>query len=176
MVYATGLDPEEKLASSADSVIVLPEGGTMGVVQGSAESVNVGSTSLDGLERQMRESGAKLLVKTAVSTKTVSQARSDSIIEQSALGCMAQGLEDAIDEMLGLMARYMGAESGGHADVNDDFDALDSSEDSMKTLVELNASGIISDETAFNEAKRRGLISNELEWEGEQERIRSSVL
>lgn len=175
MVYATGLDPDTKLSASAESIIALPQGATMDVVQGSAESVKVGSDSLDTLERQMREAGAKLLVKNSATTKTVVQARSDSVVEQSALGRMAQGLEDAIDQVLDFMAKFEGIESGGHADVNDDFDAFDD-ETSMKTIVEMNAAGIISDETAFNEAKRRGIVSNELEWDAEQERIRSSIL
>ena len=171
MVYASGVEPGTKISASADSVITLPEGGKIGVVQGSAESVKVGADSLAKLEEQMREAGAKLLVKSSQATKAVAQARSDAIIEQSALGAMAQSFEDAIDQVLQLMAEYRGIGDGGHADVNDDFDALDDQAAGVDGLTKLVAAEIISEETAFNEAKRRGLISNELTWEAEQERI-----
>lgn len=171
MVYASGVEPGTKISASADSVITLPEGGKIGVVQGSAESVKVGAESLAKLEEQMREAGAKLLVKSSQATKAVAQARSDAIIEQSALGAMAQSFEDAIDQVLQLMAEYRGIGDGGHADVNDDFDALDDQAAGVDGLTKLVAAEIISEETAFNEAKRRGLISNELTWEAEQERI-----
>lgn len=171
MVYASGLDNDTKLSASADSIINLPQGGVIGVVQGSAESVTVGADSLTKLEEQMRESGARLLAKQSQVTKTVAQARSDAIVEQSALGAMAQSLEDAIDQVLQIMAEYRGLSNGGHADVNDDFDALDDQSMGADALVKLVVAGIISEATAFNECKRRGLISNELEWEREKELI-----
>lgn len=174
IVYATGLESDTKLSASAESIICLPPGGSIDVVQGSAESVKVGADSLTKLEEQMRESGARLLAKKSQSTKTVAQARSDAIIEQSALGAMAQQLEDAIDQVLQLMAEYRGTDSGGHADVNDDFDALDDQSMSAESIIKLVMAGVISEATAFNECKRRGLISNELEWAEEQERILSS--
>ncbi|HWK70025.1 MAG TPA: DUF4055 domain-containing protein [Burkholderiaceae bacterium] len=175
IVYASGMDTETKLSASAESVICLPTGGKIDVVQGSAESVKVGSDSLAALEDQMREAGAKLLVKSSQATKAVAQARSDAIVEQSALGAMAQGLEDAIDQVLQIMAEYRGIGDGGHADVNDDFDALDEQADGVDGLVKLVATGVLSEETAFNECKRRGVVSNELTWEAEQERILSGA-
>ena len=174
IVYATGLEGDTKLSASAESIICLPPGGSIDVVQGSAESVKVGADSLTKLEEQMRESGARLLAKKSQSTKTVAQARSDAIIEQSALGAMAQQLEDAIDQVLQLMAEYRGTDLGGHVDVNDDFDALDDQSMSAESIIKLVVAGVISEATAFNECKRRGLISNELEWAEEQERILSS--
>lgn len=176
IVYAAGMDADTKLSSSAESVICLPTGGTINVVQGSAESVKVGAESLAGLENQIREAGAKLLVKASQATKAVAQARSDAIIEQSALGAMAQALEDSIDQVLQIMAQYRGIEDGGNADVNDDFDALDDQNTGAESLVKMVTAGIVSEETAFNECKRRGLISNELGWEAEQERINSGGL
>lgn len=176
IIWATGMDTDATISASAEAILQLPEGGSMGVVQGSAESVKVGSDSLNALEEQMRESGAKLLVKSTQATKAVAQAKSDAIVEQSALGRMAQGLEDAIDQVLDLMARYRGIDDGGHADVNDDFDALDDQNAGVDSLVKLVAAGVLSEETAFNECKRRGLISNELEWQDEQERILSNAV
>ncbi|MGB3271121.1 MAG: DUF4055 domain-containing protein [Rhodanobacter sp.] len=176
IVYAAGIDGEAKISASAESVVQLPAGASMGVVQGSAESVKVGSDSLAALEDQMREAGAKLLVKSSQATKAVAQAKSDAIVEQSALGAMAQGLEDAIDQVLQIMAEFRGIDDGGHADVNDDFDALDDQAAGVDGLTKLVASEIISEETAFNECKRRGVISNELDWQAEQERINSGAV
>lgn len=176
IVYISGGDSEKKLSASAESVLQLPAGATMDVVQGSSESVKVGSDSLAALEDQMREAGAKLLVKSSQATKAVAQAKSDAIVEQSALGAMAQGLEDAIDQVLQIMAEFRGIDDGGHADVNDDFDALDDQAAGVDGLAKLVASEIISEETAFNECKRRGVISNELDWQAEQERINSGAV
>jgi hypothetical protein len=89
---------------------------------------------------------------------------------------MAQGMEDAIDQMLQFMAQFRGIEDGGNVDVNDDFDAMEDRSAGADSLVKMVTAGIISEETAFNESKRLGLVSNELTWEAEQERIQSGAI
>jgi len=170
----TGPDGKPKpLQASADSVIGLPTGAQMGVVQGSAESVKVGRDSLDALERQMSEAGAKLRRKDAQFTKTVQQAADDSVTEKSALGKMAQGLEDAIDQVLQFMADWQKLGDGGSVEINKDFDLDSTPDQSMATLITMNGAGNLSDQTLFEEAKRRSLVADGVNWETEQERLRS---
>ena len=43
--------------------------------------------------------------------------------------------------------------------------------ESMVTLMNMRDRSLLSDETLFNEAKRRGLVNEELTWEDEKARI-----
>ena len=41
----------------------------------------------------------------------------------------------------------------------------------MSTVIKLQAAGTLSKQTTFAEAKRRGLLSDEIKWEDEQARL-----
>lgn len=44
---------------------------------------------------------------------------------------------------------------------------------SMASVIQLRNAGVISNQSTFNEAKRRGLLADSLEWNTEQERLQS---
>jgi hypothetical protein len=56
----------------------------------------------------MRQAGAKLLRTDNTSTKSVDQTSEEKMQEQSPLYTMATSLEDAIDNILQIMAEYIG--------------------------------------------------------------------
>jgi hypothetical protein len=71
---------------------------------------------------QMRQAGAKLLRTDNTSTKSVDQTSEEKMQEQSPLYTMATSLEDAIDNILQIMAEYIGEKEGGNVDVRTELD------------------------------------------------------
>jgi hypothetical protein len=69
------------------------------------------------------------------------------------------------------MADWVGEPSGGSVSLFTDFGAASLGEASAELLLKANQSGNISNETMFEEWKRRAILSPELEWMDEQERI-----
>jgi hypothetical protein len=70
----------------------------------------------------MRQAGAKLLRTDNTSTKSVDQTSEEKMQEQSPLYTMATSLEDAIDNILQIMAEYIGEKEGGNVDVRTELD------------------------------------------------------
>jgi hypothetical protein len=84
-----------------------------------------------------------------------------------ALQRIAKGVEDTLDQMLQIFADWVGEKQGGHVTLFDDYAAHTMAEASMQIVATLP----ISDETKFEEAQRRGMISPDKTWEDERERL-----
>ncbi len=119
----------------------------------------------------MRIAGARLLHRDAQAVKTAAQANEEAAEKISALETMGNAFEDAIDQMLQLFADWTNQESGGFATVEGNYDTDYAPEVSLPVLKQMADSNFLSQETLFNEVKRRGVISDSLKWEDEQERI-----
>jgi len=153
------------------SLIDLPAGGDLKYVEHGGAAIQAGQESLAALEEQMKTAGAKLLTKTVLSMAE-SQAKDEKAKEVSQLGMMAQNLEDSLDRVLDYCAKWMGlGDDGGHLGVEADLDADNAPAQTMEVLLKMVVASTLSNETAFNEAKRRGLVSDDLDWATEQERI-----
>ncbi len=91
-------------------------------VEHTGSSIGAGKESLAELVEQMRRAGAKLLRTENTSTKSVDQTSEEKMQEQSPLYTMATSLEDAIDNILQIMAEYIGEKDGGNVDVRTELD------------------------------------------------------
>lgn len=91
-------------------------------VEHTGSSIGAGKESLNDLVEQMRQAGAKLLRTDNTSTKSVDQTSEEKMQEQSPLYTMATSLEDAIDNILQIMAEYIGEKDGGSVDVRTELD------------------------------------------------------
>ncbi|ROT45015.1 DUF4055 domain-containing protein [Pusillimonas sp. NJUB218] len=146
-------------------------------IEHTGAAIAAGRLALEDLKDEMREAGARLLKKGQAAAKTATESRDDSINEQSQLGRMAQALEDAVDLALQYMAAWQGIEQdAGAVAVNDDFDIEVISDQSVQSLVQMAAAGQLSTQTLFSELQRRGVLSDDLDWEAEQERIAAGAL
>ena len=94
----------------------------MEYVEHTGTSISAGKESLTDLVEQMRQAGAKLLRTDNTSTKSVDQTSEEKMQEQSPLYTMATSLEDAIDNILQIMAEYIGESEGGNVDVRTELD------------------------------------------------------
>ncbi|MBD1589778.1 DUF4055 domain-containing protein [Pseudomonas typographi] len=172
MLAIVGIDDATwELKVGTASATKLPTGGDMKWVEHTGKAIDAGRTSLQDLEDQMRIAGAKLLQKDKQATKTATQAEEEAAQEMSPLETMAGQLEDAIDQALQFCADYIGQAEGGHIQVNGNFDVDFAPETTLPLLLNMAAQGRLSDQTLFAEYQRRGVVSPDLAWDEEKQKI-----
>ncbi|WP_229233817.1 DUF4055 domain-containing protein, partial [Citrobacter amalonaticus] len=85
-------------------------------------------------ENQMRQAGAKLLRAENTSTKSDDQTHEEHMQENSPLYTMASSLEDALDNILQIMAEWIGESDGGNVDVRTELDVTAQTFDSSAAM------------------------------------------
>lgn len=173
MLAVIGLEEGQNIVVGAGAATRLPEKCDMKWVEHTGKSIEAGRQSLLDLVEDMRLAGAKLLQKEKQTVKTASQSEEEAAQEMSPLQTMAGQLEDALDQVLQYFALWMRLDDGGHVKVKGNFDVDFSPETTMPFLLNLNKARILSDESLFHEVQRRGLLSDELDWEGEKKKVAS---
>lgn len=148
--------------------------GDLKFVEHTGAAIEAGRVSILDLEDRMRQAGAELLV-IKPGNITESQTHADNEQGSSALQKIAGNVEDAADQALQLMAEWVNEPEGGHVTVYKDFGAATLAEAGAELLFKGASTGLLSAESYFNELKRRGILSPDLDWEAEQERILSAA-
>jgi hypothetical protein len=148
--------------------------GDLKYVEHTGEAIEAGRLSLLDLEDRMRQVGAELLVIKPGKT-TVAQTVAENEAGMCALQRLVEDVEDAIDAALQLTALWIGEKQGGHVQIFKDFGVSTLAEASIDLLRDMNVDGTFSDESLFNEAKRRGYISQEVTWDDEKARIKQNA-
>lgn len=159
------------------SLVDLPTEGDLLFVEISGHSIGAGQESLKELESQMRTAGAKLLDKTVLAM-TVEQARDEQGKEISQLRLYANRFEDCLDLILEYLGHWLGIppEQVGKVEISGNIDSDFDPNQSMDTVLKLQASGTLSLQSTFEEARKRGLISENRQWEDEQARLQAEGL
>lgn len=162
---------DDSAVKIGNSIVDLPANADLRYVEHTGSAIDAGQKSLNELEAQMRVAGAKLLEK-ADMAMTESQARDEQNKEISALRLYANRFEDALDLALEYVGLWLGIESKdvGKVEISGNIDGNLDPNASMDSVIKLQSAGIISKQTTFEEAKRRGLISDTVNWEDEQAR------
>ncbi|MDM3398148.1 DUF4055 domain-containing protein [Citrobacter sp. Cb016] len=119
-----GLEEGQELVIGSSSATQFSDRQTQGLeyVEHTGTSISAGKESLTDLVEQMRQAGAKLLRTDNTSTKSVDQTSEEKMQEQSPLYTMATSLEDTLDNILQIMAEYIGEKEGGNVDVRTELD------------------------------------------------------
>lgn len=119
-----GLEEGQELVIGSSSAASFNDRQKQGLeyVEHTGSSIGAGKESLTDLVEQMRQAGAKLLRTDNTSTKSVDQTSEEKMQEQSPLYTMATSLEDAVDNILQIMAEYIGEKDGGSVDVRTELD------------------------------------------------------
>jgi hypothetical protein len=120
----------------------------------------------------MKAIGAKLN-EPGSGTMTATQASEEAAQANSALGDWVESFTDALEQLLYVFALYRGETSGGSVEMKPNLDPDHAPIETMQVLLKMNAQGKLSGSTLFAEAQRRGMISEEVEWEDEQARIQT---
>ncbi len=163
------IPPEFKVGTG--QLTDLPKDGDLKYVEHTGQAVESGRTALQDLINEMRMAGAKLLTPDKSSTKTATQAEEEAAQELSPLARMAHHFGDCLAQLLQFMADYRGLGDGGTVEMRGNFDVDYMPEVSLPTLVSMANAGMISKETLFTEMQRRGVISDEYDWEEELAKI-----
>lgn len=164
-------DEQFSLTISAGSATRMPKDGDARYVEHTGAAITAGRESLQDLIDDMRMAGAKLLQRDKQQTKTAAQANEEAAQELSPLARMASQFADCIAQLLQIFADYSGLPEGGAVEMRGNFDADYMPEATLPLLLNMANAGKLSDETLFSEMQRRGVISDEYDWQGEQERI-----
>lgn len=146
------------------------ERGNLSYVEHSGAAIAAGVNALEKLENDMQVAGAKLLTRTKIAL-TDTQARDEAGREVSLLRHYANLLEDSIGRMLDFMAMWQGETDGGNVEISGSIDADYNPTASLDVLLKMNTAGILSHQTLFDEAKKRGLLSPLRQWQNEQNRL-----
>lgn len=171
ILFARMLGADTAITVGAGSAVKSEDkDGDLKFVEHGGKAIDAGRMSLLDLEDRMRQAGAELLV-IKPGNVTESQTLADNEQGSCALQKVAGNLEDALDQALQLMAEWVGEAEGGHVSVFKDFGATTLAEASAELLFKSTTSGKLSGESYFNELQRRGILSPDLKWEEEAERI-----
>ena len=168
----SGSEDMQAIAAAAGSLIKLGADGAISYVEHSGAAIDAGVKSLEKLESDMQTAGAKLLIRSKLAL-TDSQARDEQGKEISLLRHYANLLEDAIGRVLDMMARWQGIDNGGTVEISGNIDADFNPDASLDVLVKMYVAGVLSQQTLFEEAKRRGVVSNMVDWAVERERLKA---
>lgn len=161
-----GIEDEKfSLAIGAGTVVKLPTGCVMKYVEHTGAAIKSGQDSLNELEDRMRQAGAELL-QLNMRRITATQIHMENELGMCALQRIAQSFEDGLDKTLELMSIWAGLDKGGHVALFSDYGGVTLS-DSMAELLNME----LSNETRFEEAQRRGILSPDLTWEDEYGRL-----
>ena len=164
-------DDQFKLVISSGSATRMPKDGDAKYVEHTGAAIEAGRQSLQDLIDEMRMAGAKLLQRDKQQVKTAAQANEEAAQELSPLARMAGQFADCLAQLLQVLADYRGLPDGGHVEMRGNFDSDFAPEVSLPSLISMATAGKISDETLYSEMQRRGVISDELDWAVEKDRI-----
>lgn len=163
------MPPEFKVGTG--SLTDLPLNGDLKYVEHTGKAVEAGRTALKDLLDEMRMAGGKLLTPEKAATKTATQAEEEAAQELSPLQRMSNHFGDCLAQLLQFMAEYRSLGDGGAVEMRGNYDVDFMPEVSLPTLVSMANAGMISKETLFTEMQRRGVISDEYDWDDERAKI-----
>lgn len=165
-------DEGDEVAIGAKHAIELPMDADLKYVEHSGKAIETGNNALTTLKEDMRQAGAKLLLPQSGASKTEEQSREENARENSRLGAMVKICEDTLEILLDMIAGTRGQEvSGGEVTMQPNLSIDFSPNESMKVVLEMYARQLIDSESTFEEAKRRGLVNENLSWEDVQVRV-----
>lgn len=175
-----GGDGDTAVTIGSKSAMILPIGATAQYVEHTGAAVKSGMDNLQELKSQMRDAGAKLLApgtpgKTGGSSaapKTATESAEESASDNSLLGMMVSDFEGYIVNVCAVIGAWRGIEDlEVTAELDPDLDASVSITDRAKVLLDSLNSGVLSDDTYIEELKKLGLLSDEITYKDELEKI-----
>ena len=171
----SAMDDDEDEVQISGSTIDVPIGGDVKYIEHSGAAIQSGRDSLADLETQMQAAGAKLITRSVIAM-TDKQAESETDKEISLLRLYANNLQDALGNMFDMFAMWLGKESGGSIQIIGNIDTQADQDAELSKLIEMyKAGGVISAQTMYQEAQKRGYLSDDDTWEVEQARIEAQA-
>lgn len=157
----------------AKHALNLPIGAEVKYVEHTGAAIGAGRTALQDLKDEMRQAGAKLLMPLTAAAKTATEAGEDNARENSLLGRMSKGLDDALAQLLVMTRRWReaSADEAGSLNTKPNLSPDPVPHETMKTVLEMRREELVSSQTAFEKGQELGFIPEDIKWEDEQARI-----
>lgn len=142
-------------------------------VEHTGAAIDSGAKDIKETELQMQAMGLQLLIDGPGGQSATGEMRDDAK-ENSPLAMMARALQDALEASLAYMAEFagLGKDVGGSVVVNTDFGI--STMDVPQVITAFSA-GLIDAQTAVDELKRRGFLSDSVDAEVVMERLKNQM-
>lgn len=173
LLVGTGIDPGElgdRFEIGPNRLVLINNpAARLAYVEHNGNGVNAGRQDLVDLKEDMASIGADLLARRPGGATATARAI-DSAEADSALGQMALGLEDALENIFATMAHWLGMDDGGSLVVNRDF-GIASNPDEIQTLLKLREAGGLSRAGFLTELKRRGVLPDDFDLAGDAEAL-----
>lgn len=174
MMVFTGVMPGTVSKVGPDIVVELQEPNAQwGKIESSGNGIEAGRLDLEAIEDKMQHAGMAIQVQDAKGNVTAEAAALNSEEINSALMAAAGALEDSLDQMLQIMADYLGLPSGGSVTVNKQFGRRKSTA-TVQDLTLLYSNGILDGDTILSELQKRGDLGDDLDLEEVARKIREN--
>lgn len=170
ILFGAGFQEDDTIEIGASRMVRASNvGTTLEYVEHSGQAIESGDKDLANLEFQMQTQGLQLLIPQP-GGKTATGEVHDDAIENSQLAMMATALQDALEWAFGFMADYSMIagdkdKKGGSIKVNKDFGIAAGATADIPNILTAVRDGTIDKETAINELKRRGFLSDDVDPE-----------
>lgn len=176
MMVFTGVMPGTVSKVGPDIVVELQEPNAQwGKIESSGNGIEAGRLDLEALENKMQHAGMAIQVQDAQGDITATAASINSEEINSALLAAAGALEDSLDQMMQIMADYLGLPDGGSVTVNKQFGRRKSTA-TVQDLTLLYNSGLLDGDTILTELQKRGDLSEDLDLEEVARKIRETPI
>jgi hypothetical protein len=169
ILFARMFDEGDKLVIGAGSAAQSTnEKAELKYVEHTGAAIGAGQESLNALEDRMRATGAEL-VSLDPGYATATEVSSDGEATRSLLQQIVENFEESAEEMLDLMALWVGEQSDSELEIYKDFGIATSTDPG--TLSSAVSAGSVSKQTHFEELQRRDVISADRTWDDEVKRL-----
>ena len=173
ILFASGIDEDQKITLSADSAVTArnPDA-KLEWVEHTGAAIEAGRNDLKDLEFHMQVLGLMLLV---AGTETATGASLDAAKETAPLAMMADNLKDTLERCLGWFSMYQGAEAEFTVKVNKDFGvSLLTAQEFLAMLSAVNT-GQMPRRVFIEEMKRRGFLAEDTDTDAYIEELEDEV-
>ncbi len=142
--------------------------GSFRYVEPSGSSLTFLKQDLEGFRDEMRNLGKQPL---ASANLTVITTANISMRAHSAVQAWALLLKDALEQAMLVTCKWMGRTDEPEVNVHTDFGVDFEAGTELDGLLKAEAAGIVSKETVAEEFKRRGILSDDFDYEDEKKRL-----
>lgn len=145
---------------------------SMQFVEHTGAAIGAGKIDLDDLKEEMAMVGLELLAKRMPGNQTATEKTIDTAEMNSSLAIMAHALGEGLEDAIQTMCEWAKKSKQDIAvKVNTDFGISGTDQAILTTLVAARTSGDISRETFWTELRRRGILSEDFDFEMEEVRL-----
>ena len=158
ILYASGFNEADTLVVGAKALVRGPQGTELKYVEHTGAAIGAGRQDLLDLQEQMRLVAGKVLTRQAGGDKSATEAGLEARDGGSKLRAWCWTFQDALENILRLMALWLGEKQTGSVALNMDWEDMEDPT-MFATVLQARTAGELSQTSFLNYAKRVGAIA-----------------